>query len=82
MQARLVKQQEGTLPLGAPPNGLIYSLKAGGFCAILPHMPGEHTLLHLSKRFDMVFVLCQNGEIVVVERYQSRLSSMVDLLRD
>lgn len=75
---RLITDREGSIPLPIPPNGLIYRLKKGGSVAILPRMESQEVMAHLTQRFEMVIAELPNGELLVLERLQQRLPSLMD----
>ena len=70
---------EGRVPMPIPPDGLIYRLKTGGLCAILPRVEGEATMLHLSRRFDMLVIVTSDGELLTCERFQNRVKDLVGI---
>ncbi|HMZ51640.1 MAG TPA: hypothetical protein PK988_05195 [Candidatus Sumerlaeota bacterium] len=75
----VVLELQGRIPLAVPPEGLIYRLKKGGSCAILPRMESPDAMEHFCRRFDLVFFPSPAGELLVLERFQSRLPSMINL---
>lgn len=74
----IIGEREGTVRLAHQPDALMYRLRSGGLCLLMPRMEGEETMLRLTRRFDMLFVLCRRGEVLVLERYQSRLPALLD----
>lgn len=76
---RIATELQGRIPLPIPPDGLIYGLRRGGACAILPRQEGPELMEHLSRRFDMVFFPAPSGEVHVIERLQARLPSLIEL---
>jgi hypothetical protein len=75
---RILTEREGRIPLMLPPDGLIYRMKRGGVAAILPRMESPEAMGHLAKRFDLVFAELPDGEVLVVERLQARLPTLMD----
>ncbi|MBI1289932.1 hypothetical protein GC173_01635 [bacterium] len=75
---RILTEKEGKIPLPIPPDGLIYRMKKGGIAAILPRLESPEVMSHLTKRFDMVFAELPNGEVLVLERLQGRLPTLMD----
>lgn len=73
---RIIGPQEGRVPLSLLPDGLIHRLQAGGLCAIIPRQESEPAMVHLCRRFDMVFVMTQDGEVLVYQRLQGRLPEL------
>lgn len=75
---RIVTDLEGRIPMPMPPDGLIYRMRSGQTCGILPRLENEATMLHQCRRFDMVFTLAPGGEVLVVQRLQTRLPELID----
>ena len=75
----VVLELQGRIPLAVPPEGLIYRLKKGGSCAILPRAESPDAMEHFCRRFDAVFFPSPAGELLILERFQSRLPSMINL---
>lgn len=69
---------EGRLPLSLPPDGLIYGLRRGGLCAILPRQESSDVMHHYCRRFDLVFVELQDGDVLIYERLQNRIPELVE----
>lgn len=78
-QLGIVESFEGRVPLAIPPTGLIYRLKRGGSCALLPRMEHPDTMEHMARRFDMVFVLQGAENVLVVERLASRAKDFLQM---
>ncbi|MCC6545539.1 hypothetical protein IT570_00100 [Candidatus Sumerlaeota bacterium] len=74
----VVTMLQGRIPLAVPPDGLIYELKKGGNCAILPRAESTETMEHFCRRFDVVFFPSPSGELLIIERFQSRLPSLTN----
>lgn len=77
----LLAEKQGVLPLAIEPPGVIYRLKSGGSCAILPRLECEEVMRFCCRRFDMVVVAGGDGDALVVERFQERVPSMLTLPR-
>jgi len=75
---RIIEDREGELPLGIPPNGVLYRMRRGGTMAILPRVESEASLEHFVKRFDMVVCIAAGGTLIVMERLDSRAVELVD----
>lgn len=75
----IVKSREGKVPLPIPPDGEIFDLVRGGSCLILPRQESEALMYHFTRRFDLVIFPGPDGDLVVVERFQNRLPSLLDL---
>ena len=78
LRLNIMKDKEGSLPLSIQPHGLMGRLRAGGICALLPRTVGEEEMIHLTKRFDIVFVIGRNGEVLIMERFQTRLPQLLE----
>ncbi len=74
----IVTEMQGRIPLAIPPEGLIYGLKKGGACGILPRQEAAEVMEHLSRRFEILFYPAPSGEILSMERLQSRLPSLTE----
>jgi len=75
---QLITSLEGKVPLALPPDGEIYGLKAVGSCLLLPRLEGEALMSHFARRFDLVLYLDGQGELIVLERFQHRLPSLLN----
>ncbi len=75
---RIVTEMEGRIPLPLKPDGLIYRMRSGKTCGILPRLESEAQMQHFCKRFETVFTLGPSGEVLVVERLQTRLPELID----
>ena len=78
-QLGIVEAFEGRIPLAMPPTGLIYRLKRGGSCAVLPRMEHPDVMEHLARRFDMLFVLQSGENVLVVERLATRAKDFLQM---
>lgn len=77
-QLTVFGDREGTFTLPCPPHGQVYRLRTGGTAVVLPRMESEATMNHLVRRFDVVIVMCADGEHIVMGRLQSRLRSLME----
>lgn len=75
---RVITDLEGRVALALPPEGLIYRLRRGGACLLLPRLENAETMEHFCKRFELVFVLTTSGEVLVIERKQSRIVDLTE----
>jgi len=75
---RIITDLEGRVPLPLPPEGLIYRLRRGGACLLLPRLENADTMEHFCKRFDLVFIITTSGEVLVMERKQSRIVDLTE----
>ncbi len=75
----ILEEQQGKVSLPVPPDGLIYRLKRGGAAVIVPRIESAEVMNHLTKRFDLVFIALGTEEILVLERFQSRLKELTDI---
>lgn len=79
---RVITDRQGTVPLSVPPCGLIYGLVRGGSCVLLPRQESDAVMEHMARRFDLVFYLSAKGEVLVLERFQTRLPALTSDLRE
>lgn len=75
---RIITDLEGRVTLPLPPEGLIYRLRRGGACLLLPRLENAETMEHFCKRFELVFILSASGEVLVMERKQSRIVDLTE----
>lgn len=75
---QVIESLEGRVSLPLPPDGEIYRLRAGGTCLLLPRQESEAMMHHFSRRFDLVIFPASGGDLVVLERFQNRLPSLLD----
>ena len=72
----VLAHSEGRVALGIPPDGLVYRLKRGGLCAIIPRLESEAVMLHLARRYDLLVILTADGELLTLDRFQTRLKDI------
>ncbi|MCC5876331.1 MAG: hypothetical protein JJU11_08960 [Candidatus Sumerlaeia bacterium] len=75
---KIVNSREGKVSLPIPPDGEIYGLIRGGSCLVLPRQESEALMHYFVRRFDLVIFPGPDGDLVVVERFQNRLPSLLD----
>jgi hypothetical protein len=79
MALRIIEEFQGRLALPTPPEGLIHRLRWRGAALLLPRVEHGDHLAQLTRRFEMVFCLTDSDEVVVVERLQTRIPTLIDM---
>lgn len=74
----VLSHSEGRIPMPIPPDGLIYRMRSGGLCALLPRLDGEDVLLHHARRFQMLVIQTRTNDPIIIERMQDRLPRLLD----
>lgn len=76
IKLRVINSYQGKLDLPLPPNGLIYTMRRGGSCLILPRQESAEMMNYYCRRYTVVFVPCGGDEVLVYGRLQDQLSDL------